>query len=191
VKVGRTGLKPRRPSVDKPAGRQNTLLLPFPPPTQTKEQTLLRELTQRIRQNRGFTLIELLVVILLIGVLAAIAIPSYMDHQKKGKDSEAQSNARNLVSRVELCFATEETYANCDTNEKIGGDTNLPYGTGVGEVSIVTADQDSYIVTAKSKAKSDDTNHTFTIEHTVQGVNNRTCTAGSTNDNGSCRDGSW
>jgi type IV pilus assembly protein PilA len=152
---------------------------------------LLRKLTQRIRQNRGFTLIELLVVILLLAVLAAIALPAYMDHQKKGKDSEAQSNARNLVSRVELCFATEENYANCDTNAKIGGDTNLPYGTGPGEVSIVEATQESYKVTAVSRAKTDDTNHTFTIEHTVSGVNDRTCTAGSTNANGSCRNGSW
>ena len=145
----------------------------------------------KLRQNRGFTLIELLVVILLVAILAALAIPAYLSHQKKGKDSEAESNARNLVSRVELCFATEENYANCDSNAKIGGDTNLPYGTNPGEVSIVEADDRSYKVTAVSKAKSDDTNHTFTIEHTQQGTNNRTCTAGSTNDNGSCRDGVW
>jgi type IV pilus assembly protein PilA len=130
-------------------------------------------------------------VILLIGVLAAIAIPAYLDHQKKGKDSEAQSNARNLVSRVELCFATEETYSNCDSNEKIGGDTNLPYGTGVGEVSIVEATESSYKVTAVSKASSDGANHTFTIDHTLSGVNDRTCTAGSTNAKGACRNGVW
>ena len=162
-----------------------------PDPNETEEPTLLRALTQRIRQNRGFTLIELLVVILLLGVLAAIAIPAYMDHQKKGKDSEAQSNARNLVSRVELCFATEENYEHCNTHEKIGGDTNLPYGTGPGQVSIVESTPDSYKVTAVSKSESDGSRHTFTIHHTIAGVNDKTCTAGDGNNKGSCKNGAW
>ena len=152
---------------------------------------MLRALPKRIRQNRGFTLIELLVVILLLGVLAAIAIPAYFDHQKKGKDSEAQSNARNLVSRVELCFATEEDYSHCDTHEKIGGDTNLPYGTDPGQVSIVETTPDTYKVTAVSKAKSDGSNHTFSITHSLQGTNDKTCTAGSGNNKGSCKNGAW
>ena len=83
-------------------------------------------LIQRLRSNRGFSLIELLVTILILGMLAAIAIPAYIGHQKKGKDSEAQSNARNLTSRVELCFATQEDYRDCDTNEELGEDTGLP-----------------------------------------------------------------
>ena len=152
---------------------------------------MLRKLTQRLRQTRGFTLIELLVVTLLLAILAALAIPAYLDHQKKSQDSDAESNARNLVSRVELCYATQEDYRDCDTNAKLGGDTNLPYGTSEGEVSIVTADKATYTVTAISKAKSDGSNHTFTIEHTAAGTNDRSCTAGSTNDNGSCRNGTW
>ena len=148
-----------------------------------------RQAASRARQ--GFTLIELLVVVLLLAILAALAIPSYLDHQKKGKDSEAESNARNLVSRVELCFATQENYTDCDTDAEIGGDTNLPYGTGPGQVSVVSSTDRSYKITAVSRASTDGSNHTFSIEHNVAGTSDRTCTAGSTNKNGACRSGVW
>jgi type IV pilus assembly protein PilA len=134
---------------------------------------------------------ELMVTVLIIGVLAAISLPAYVGHQKKGKDSDAQSNARNLSSRVELCFATEEDYRDCDTNEELGEDTGLPYGTAPGEVSVVNSNIKTYKITAISKAESDGSNHAFTLDHAASGVNNRTCTAGSTNDNGSCRNGAW
>ena len=153
-----------------------------------------RTFLQRLRSNRGFTLTELLVTMLILGVLAAIALPAYNGHQKKGKDSEAQSNARNLTSRIELCFATSESYLNCDTNDELkadGAGTGLAWGTGAGEVSVVDSDIKTYKVVAISKAESDGSKHTFTIERTGGGAAERSCTAGSTNDNGSCRSGVW
>ena len=152
---------------------------------------MLRSLAQRLRSQRAFSLVELLVTIVILAIIAAIALPAYAGHQKKSKDSEAQSNARNLSSRVELCFATQESYEACDTDEELGQDTGLPYGTGAGEVSIVEAAQATYKITAISKAESDGSKHTFTIEHTASGTNDRTCTAGSTNKNGSCKSGNW
>ena len=152
---------------------------------------MTRAILKRLRGNRGFSLIELLVTILILGMLAAIALPAYVGHQKKGKDSDAQSNARNLSSRVELCYATQEDYRQCDTNEELGEDTGLSYGTAPGEVSVVTAGEKTYKITAISKAESDGSKHTFTLEHTASGVTDRTCTAGSTNKNGSCRSGTW
>jgi prepilin-type N-terminal cleavage/methylation domain-containing protein len=144
-----------------------------------------------LRSRRGFTLIELLVTVLLLAILAAIALPAYLQHQKKGNDSDAQSNVRNLVSRIELCYATQESYLDCNDNTKLGGDTGLPWGTSPGYVSVVDATRTSFKVTAVSKASSDGSNHTYTLEKDISGVTNRTCTAGSTNKSGGCRSGVW
>jgi prepilin-type N-terminal cleavage/methylation domain-containing protein len=154
---------------------------------------VLHNMTKRLRDERGFTLVELLVTILIIAILAGIAIPAYLDHAKKGKDADAESNARNLVSKVELCYATNETYASCDTLAKLGGagEVGVPYGTNPGEASVVNSAQKTFKITATSRAASDGQQHTYSIEKLANGTISKTCTAGNSNNNGSCKNGVW
>ena len=66
---------------------------------------MLHTLRRRAEDEKGFTLIELLVVILIIGILAAIAIPTFLNQKSKANDASAESLARNAATAMET-YAT-------------------------------------------------------------------------------------
>ena len=142
---------------------------------------MLRKLRERAQEEKGFTLIELLVVILIIGILAAIAIPSFLNQRSKGNDAEAKSTAVTAAQAAETC-ATDNNgvYTSC-TEAAI---TSIePTLADAAARLVVTPGANNYQVVVTSNRDSNAA--TFTLSRSADGTTSRDCGTG-TADKGGC-----
>jgi type IV pilus assembly protein PilA len=134
---------------------------------------------RRARSQDGFTLIELTVVVLIIGILAAIALPAFLTQRAKAQDGAAKSDARTMVSGLEACYTEQNQYDPCPDSP-----TGVTEGTEPGQVE-VTTDGNEYTIVSHSGSGND-----FTVVKNADSTTSRTCTADGSTRAG-CDGGTW
>src|SRR5438270_13986858 len=117
--------------------------------------SMLHKLRRRAEEEKGFTLIELLVVILIIGILAAIAIPSFLNQKTKATDASAKELARTAQTAAET-YSTDHngSYTGLSTTVLQGVEPTIQIASGNNNAYLTAATPtgagDGYTVTATS-----------------------------------------
>jgi type IV pilus assembly protein PilA len=116
----------------------------------------LRNRIARSEAEGGFTLIELLVVIIIIGILLAVAVPSYLGFRERANNSAAQANLRSLVPAVEAYYADFGNYnlganraARQTSLRTIDSTVTLVDTTTTDGVDVLSASGSAYCITSK------------------------------------------
>ena len=110
---------------------------------------MISKLRKRIqREEQGFTLIELLVVVVILGILTAIAVPSYLSFQGRSKDAAAKADLRVLLPSVESYFADNNDYTSMNFNALPDANSLLNYDSSIksADFGIASASATAYCI---------------------------------------------
>jgi type IV pilus assembly protein PilA len=152
---------------------------------------VLTTIRKRLNSDEGFTLVELLVVILIIGILAAIAIPSFLNQKGKGEDAAAKSAAREAATAMETLYTEEGRYDGTTaalTGAKLRAiEPTLPAdGTAPGQMNVNSVGAAGYSITVYSKPSARE----YTLTKAAGAVT-RSCVVPAGADKGGCNNSTW
>ncbi len=138
---------------------------------ESRKQQQPRMQILRARSARGFTLIELMVVVAIVGILAAVAYPSYRDNVRKGNRAAAQAFMMNVAQRQQNQLINNRTYATAliDLGITIPNDVDAYYGIG-STLGVVAGPPPAFTLTLTPKAGMQSDDGTLCLSNTGRRV---------------------
>ncbi|WP_051687412.1 type IV pilin protein [Microbulbifer sp. HZ11] len=102
-----------------------------------------------MKKHKGFTLIELMIVVAIIGIIAGIAYPSYMESVRKSNRADAKATLNDVAQRLQRCFTTYNAYnhASCGVATTLDGGS-ISSGEGLYSISATSLTATAFTLTA-------------------------------------------